>query len=1008
MTGFRLPTGGRIDRSRPIDFRFDGRTYSGFAGDTLASALLANGVRLVGRSFKYHRPRGIVGWGVEEPNALVTIGEGAAAVPNLQATIVDLVPGLVARSQNRWPSLGFDLMAATGLLARFLGAGFYYKTFMGPTCGAWMAYEPHIRRAAGLGKASREPDPAAYEIVHEHTDVLVVGAGPAGMAAANAASNFNIDVMLVEQYGHLGGILTAPRQVRGAADSIHRAARRTNARDVIESLREFVLAKDNLRIHTHCTAFGIYDGNVVGAVERDGNHIKRLLIIRAKKIILATGVIEHPIIFENNDLPGVMLCSALRMYLHYHAAAPGKRIVVYTSNASGYAAALDAAEHGLEVFLIDPNGSLHSRHDGIEKRWGVPPDRQEMEHAGVKFLDGVKIVRAIGRRKLKGIVVSDGAEKTKIICDAIATSGFLHPQLQLSTHFGVKPKFNEDANTFLPGELPDDYYNVGSVTGGLDLYEQIYCAERCSSHAARSLGAEITANGTRLSHDIIDRSANIRPVVSKQMPPGLPERITGFVFVDFQNDVTAKDIEQAVREGYARPEHAKRYTTLGMATDQGRTSNINALALIAKSKNEPFGQELPTTFRPPYTPLTLGALAGRNVGRNKLPERLTPMDGWHRANGARMMETGLWMRPWFYRWAGSEVSEAYVNEMIQVRERCGIADISTLGKIDVVGPDAAEFLNRVYVNGWKGLAVGRARYGVMLREDGLVFDDGTTSRLAEDRYFMTTTTANAAPVLNHLEFYLEAVWSDLKVHVTSVSDQWAAMAVAGPRSRDVLAAAFPGLDVSHAALPHMGVHEGMAEGIDLRILRLSFSGERAYEVYTPAGFGLTVWERLIAAGEPVGLKPYGIEAMGGLRIEKGHVAGPELDGRTALADLGLGRMASTRKRYVGDAMATRPHLTDAKRPRLVGLDPVDPARRPRGGAILFFEDDVISGHGRGHVTSVTYSPTLGRHVALGLIEGGLEAHGRIAVASYPVKDEYALVRIVDPVFLDKEGARLAD
>ncbi|MEQ9811737.1 MAG: sarcosine oxidase subunit alpha family protein [Azospirillaceae bacterium] len=981
MTGFRLPTGGRIDRSRPIDFRFDGRTYSGFAGDTLASALMANGVRLVGRSFKYHRPRGIVGWGVEEPNALVTIGEGAAAVPNLQATMVDLVPGLVARSQNRWPSLGFDLMAATGLFARFLGAGFYYKTFMGPTRGAWMAYEPHIRRAAGLGKASRDPDPAEYEIVHEHTDVLVVGAGPAGMAAALAAADAGSDTLLVEQMAEPGGQLLA--SCAGSAEDTWRRAALDQA------------AAPNLRLLTRTTAIGLYDGNVVGLLERVGGTgalvRERLRIVRPGRVVLATGAIERPMLFADNDRPGVMLAGAVRHFVNHAAVAPGRRVLVATDNDSAYPLAFDLAAAGVEVVLAD--------------RRERPPDAlvERAAAAGIDLRRAATPRAVSGRRGVRGIEIRGPDGTVHVACDTVACAGGWTPVVHLASHRGAKPVFDAALDAFVPGPPEDGIACIGAMMGVYDTAEAIAQGERAglaaAGRAARRARSRLPAVSALAGGDVAS-------------PSGLPVLPAGAdaatVFLDQQNDVTAKDVIQAQAEGYRSPEHTKRYTTLGMATDQGKTSNINALKVIAEARGETFGVMATTTFRPPYTPLTLGALAGRNVGRNKLPERLTPMHDWHLAKGARMIETGLWMRPWFYRWAGAEVGAAYVGEMMQVRERCGIADISTLGKIDVVGPDAAEFLNRVYVNGWKGLAVGRARYGLMLREDGIVFDDGTTSRLAEDRYFMTTTTANAGPVLNHLEFYLEAVWPELAVHVTSVSDQWAAMAVAGPRSRAVLRAAFADLDVSNAALPHMGVLEGAADGMPLRILRLSFSGERAYEVYTPAGFGLAIWERLIAAGAPFDLKPYGIEAMGGLRIEKGHVAGPELDGRTTLRDLGLERMGSTKKPYLGDVMARRPHLTDTRRPRLVGLDPIDPAKRPRGGAILFFEDEMIAGHGRGHVTSVTYSPTLGRHVALGLIEGGAEAHGRIAVASYPVKEEFALVRVVDPVFLDKEGKRLAD
>jgi len=976
----RKDEGGRIDRAQPIEFSFDGRKLAGFKGDTLASALIANGVTVVGRSFKYHRPRGIFSAGPEEPNALVTLGTGGRREPNLPATTIELADGLVAESQNRWPSLAFDIQGINGLFSPFLSAGFYYKTFMGPTRRAWMFYEHFIRKAAGLGQASTELDPARYEVRHAFADVAVVGGGPAGLSVARAAASAGARVVLVEQDFLLGGQLLSERSDGEAASWL---------KTMEAELGDFA----NITLMRRTAAFGAYDGNVLGLVERcdpqDSSRSARQIVtmLRARSIVFATGAIERPLVFPNNDRPGVMLASAVRTYLNRFAVLPGKKAVVATANDGAWSTAFDLAAAGAVVTVADsrvePAPSLLAE----AKRLGIDV------HKGAHLADVRGSSHAVKAARLAGL----GSD---IACDLVCMSGGWSPTVHLTSQLGAKPIYRDDIDGFVPGAFRAGFFGAGSVMGDYGTADVIEAGHRAGVEAAAFCGAKRAASASSpplIGGEVVgaaDRSGG-RPAFKSR----------GKSFVDFQMDVTTDDIALAHREGYESVEHLKRYTTLGMGTDQGKTSNFAALSAMAALRKTTIPDVGATTFRPPYTPVAIGALAGRAVGHHFKPFRRTPMHDWHVANGAEMLEVGLWMRPYFYRISGPGVNEAYVQEMRVVREAAGLMDISTLGKIDVQGPDAATFLDRVYANGFAKLPVGRARYGVMLRDDGIVFDDGTTTRVAGQKFFMTTSTAKAADVLSRLEFLLDTAWPDLRVAVSSVTDEWAAMSVAGPKSRDILAAAFPSLDISNDALPHMGLLEGEFGGRALRIIRLSYSGERAYEIYVGATAGEAVWRRLLQVGEPFGLKPYGVEALGALRVEKGHVAGPEIDGRTTLDDLGLGRMVGKRSGFVGDVLRRRPAFLAEDRQRVVGLKCLDTGKRLTGGALLFKPDEALKGHGRGRITSVTYSPTLDAYVGLALLAGDIAADEEV-LAVHAMKNETVRARVVSPVFLDPEGERL--
>lgn len=982
----RLPEGGLIDRAHSLSFTFDGKPFAGHIGDTLASALLANGETLMARSFKYHRPRGVMSAGPEEPNALIKLRAGARQEPNTRATMIELYEGLIAESQNRKPSLRWDVQALNQLIGRFIPAGFYYKTFMGPFANTklWMQFEKVIRKSAGMGEASWDADPDHYTHRSAHCEVLVIGGGPAGLAAARAAAEAGGRVILVEETAHLGGRLRKDDEsIDGMAGAEWAAAMEADLK-----------GRDNVRVLKRTTAFGYYDQNMVGCCERVSDHLaeplphqprQRMWNIRAGRVVIAAGAVEQPLVFGDNDRPNVMLAGAVRAYVNEFGVLPGERAVIFANNDDGYRTALDLARVGAAVkAVVDP------RADGAGEIAGKVRD------LGIPVLTGHAISRAHGGVhgvQAADIVPVDGGSMQRMDCDLIAMSGGWQPTVHLSSQTGVKPVWSEGLKCFLPGMPRQKESSAGACAGEFTL-------DQC---LAKGRAAGIAASGKEASWTV-PRAASLgaaNPTAALWEAPGTG----GKRFVDHQDDVTASDVKLAHREGFISVEHLKRYTTLGMGTDQGKTSNLNGLAIMASLTGKTIPETGTTTFRPPYTPVSIGLLGGPEIGKHFAPLRRTAMDSWHEEQGCEWIDAGLWRRPRYYPKAGEGIFEAYVRETKETRGGVGVCDVTTLGKIDIQGPDAAEFLNRVYTNGWKTLAVGKARYGLMCREDGLVFDDGTTSRLGEEHYVMTTTTANAVRVMAWLEYYLQFIWPEMKVQVTSVTDQWAAIAVAGPKSRDLLKKVVD-IDLSNEAFPFMACGEVEAAGVKGRLFRISFSGEMAYELNVPADYGRHAWEAIMTAGKDLGAVAYGTEALGNMRIEKGHVAGPELDGRTTADDLNLGKMMSTKKDFIGKRLAYREDLVGEHRHKFVGLVPVDGKTKLRQGAQLTENaDDPLPVKMIGNVTSTGYNTETEVPIALGLIEGGLAREGDVVHMQYPLRGITVPVKVCHPIFIDREGAR---
>lgn len=996
MSGYRLNRGGRIDRGAPIAFHWDSMNRKGFKGDTVASALMASGDRILARSFKYHRPRGIMSAGVEESGGIVSLWSGEHRVTNVKASTTELSPALEVFGQNAWPSVRRDFGAINNALGQFFGAGFYYKTFMGLTRGTWewMQFEKVIRKAAGMGRASDQPDPDSYEIVHDHCDVLIVGSGPAGLAAAETASAAGLDVIVAEQDFELGGSLLTglTPEVQGTPAEDWRQARFA------------AMASTDVRYWPRTTAFGLYDHGVVGLLERVTDHAaatrdlprERFRIVRAGRIILATGAIERPFAFGDNDRPGVMLAASAATYVDRFGVAPGKRIVLGTNNDSAYQAAETLARAGIDTTLLDCREDLPGEAAERARAAGVTVQARTIP---IRALGGSGVTGAeIGRHKQGRDLAED-----RVPCDVIGVSGGWTPVMNLISHKGIRPVWNETLACFTVDDTGIEPVTLaGSAAGQFSTDAVVDAGAAAGEDAAKVLKG---SKPSPLPQPGTDWETPLEHLWEVR-DPGRKLKC----FVDPQHDVTTDDVRLAHREGYVSVEHMKRYTTLGMATDQGKMGNVIGLALMAEATGATIPETGTTVFRPPYTPVSIGALAGDERGPHWRPTRHTPMRAEHEARGCVFVDAGFWKRSWYYPKGDEGLAAAAMRETIAVRNHVGMVDVSTLGKIMVQGPDASEFLNRVYSNPFAKLPVGKARYGLMLRDDGIVFDDGTTWRLSDTDFFMTTTTANAGGVMLHMANLLQTRWPELRVHITSVSDHWGGVAVAGPRARSVLNAAIGDIDFSDAAFPFMGVRQGhlTTDQGDIPVMsaRLSFSGEQAWEVMCPADYAPAMFRTLANRVEAEGGTPYGLEAMDCLRVEKGHVTGRELNGQTTAADMGLGGMASKKKDYIGKVLAARPELLRGDRPTLVGLLPTAPNTRFKAGSILFPKGE-SEGHGLGHVSSIADSPTLGSWIGLGFVRGGLaEWEGKVITAENPIDDQSVEVRVVSAHFFDAKGDRM--
>ncbi len=993
----RLNEGGSIDRSQPLVFSFNGRRYQGYAGDTLASALLANGVMLVGRSFKFHRPRGIFSAGAEEPNALVQLESGAHTQPNLRATQIELYDGLEATSVNCWPGVRFDVGAVNGLFSRLLPAGFYYKTFMRPR-RLWPVYESLIRRAAGLGRAPREADPDRYETMNAHTDVLVVGAGPAGLAAALAAARAGARVVMADEQNQAGGSLL------GTRDSIGNGP----AAEWIAAAMTELLAMDEVTLLPRTTVFGYYDHNFLAALERVTDHLgpaapadlarQRLWRIRARQVVLATGAIERPLLFENNDRPGVMLAGAARAYVNRFAVRPGRRAVVFTNNDSAYETGVELAATGIEVAAI------------VDVRPN-PPGAAAPDH-GIEIAAGHAVVRARGSKRLSGVEVmalDDRGEKLhgaprRIACDLLCVSGGWNPAVQLLSQSRGRLRYDDALAAFVPSESVQAERSAGAANGALCLADCMAQGYAAGAAAADEAGFSPIAGAAERG----PAAAAASPPQPIWTVPALKRRGAGTKhFTDLANDVTAADIALAAREGYFAVEHVKRYTTMGMGPDQGKTGNVHGIALLSHELGKAIPEVGTTTFRPPYTPVTIGALAGRRVGKLADPVRKTPMHEWHVEAGAVFEDVGQWKRPFYYPRPGESMSEAVNRECLAVREDLGILDATTLGKIDLQGPDAVTLLNRIYANDWDTLGIGRCRYGVMLGEDGMVMDDGVTARLDDQHYLMTTTTGNAARVLAWLEEWVQTEWPELDVYMTSVTEQFATITIAGPKGRRLLSELTDDIDFDKEAFPFMSWRTGTVAEIPARVFSVSYTGELSYEINVPASYGMALWQALMRSGERYGITPFGTEAMHVLRAEKGFImVGQDTDGTVTPVDLGMAWIVSKKKDFMGRRSLRRPDTMRADRLQMVGLLAENPNLvLPEGSQIVAEPKPDPPVAMIGHVTSSYWSVARGRSIALALVEGGRRRKGEtVQVRLYA--GGLAPAVIGDSVFYDPEGRKL--
>ena len=994
----RLQTGGRLlNKDVPLNFTFNGRKMKGYQGDTLASALLANNQMLVGRSFKYHRPRGVVSSGAEEPNALINMGEGTRFEPNQRATTTELFDGLVAESQNHWPSLEFDIGAINSKLARFLPAGFYYKMFIHPRPLWKHVYEPFIRRSAGLGKAPKMRDSDTYEHFYAFYDLVIVGGGIAGLMAAKAAASSGAQILVMEQSAHWGGrCVVEPDQINGK-DPEH----------FIEDLVAELTAQPNVTMRTRLMGAGVYDHGYLLGYERLRDHAPsqtgprhRLWRIRAGKILTATGAIERPLSFAGNDLPGVILASALRDYVENFGVSMGDRTVVLTNNDDAYRTAIALKAAGLDVPAI-----LDARSAGGGAL------AEAAQKLGIRVETGKAVAFVKGRGVVTGVAICDqagqGTVLEEIACDCLAMSGGWSPVVHLWSHCGGKLVWDEALAMFRPDpeKAPLNQKGegfvlaAGAANGHFSLGAVMQDALQQGAEAAG-----ITAASQSLPE--VDQTAEAAMEAVWMMPQGAGVKLRSKAWLDFQNDVKVSDVQLAAQEGFESVEHAKRYTTLGMATDQGKLSNINGLAVLAGALNADIPAVGTTTFRPPYTPISMGAIAGAARDEIFQPVRQTPMHDWHIEQGAYMEPVGQWRRPYCYPRADETHQDAVAREIRQTRNSVGLLDASTLGKLLVQGPDAAKFLDMLYTNMMSTLKIGKCRYGLMCSENGFLMDDGVVVRLGEQSFLCHTTSGGAEHIHAHMEEWLQTEWWDWKVYVANLTEQYAQVGVVGPKARDVLEK-LGGLDVSKEALGFMEYAEGRLGAFDVRVFRISFSGELSYEIAVPAGQGLAFWQALCAAGEEFGIMPYGTEALHVMRAEKGFIMiGDETDGTVIPQDLGLDWAISKKKSdFLGKRAQERSHMVDPDRWKLVGLETLDGSVLP-DGAYAVGEGENANGQRNtiGRVTSTYFSPTLNRGIAMGLVAQGPERMGEIL--NFPdLSGNEVKVKLVDPVFYDKNGDR---
>ncbi|WP_127114157.1 sarcosine oxidase subunit alpha family protein [Shimia sediminis] len=969
---------GLVDRSAPLSFTFDGKSVEAYAGDTVASALLAAEIKMIARSFKYHRPRGVIGAGSEDPGALITVGSGAVQDPNVRATVQEVYAGLETRSQNCWPSLNVDLLSLNDLAAPFLGAGFYYKTFMWPKAFWEKLYEPVIRRSAGIGALSGKHNPDTYEKAFAFCDLLVIGAGPAGLMAALTAGRAGAEVILCDEDSVMGGRLNGETYEIGGQSGQDWAAR------AVAELS----AMDNVRLMTRTTVTGAYDQGTYGALERVGHHLGGLgdtplecfWRIVAKRSILAAGAIERPVAFRNNDRPGIMTASAVRTYLNRYGVAPGKKVTIFANNDDAHRTARDLVAAGVHVA-----GVIDTRQDA--------PDGE-----GYEVYKGAEVCNSEGRKALEAVTFRypDGRED-KLQTDCLAMSGGWNPSVHMTCHMNGRPTWNEDILSFVPtdGTVPG-MVTAGACNGAFSTHAALAQGAAGAEAALGDLGIKMTKADLPEAEDAPYRLKPLWAVAGK-----------GRAWLDFQNDVTVKDVKLAAAENFRSVEHMKRYTTQGMAPDQGKNSNVAALAVLADATGRGIPETGTTTFRPPYVPVSIAALGAGAQGDGFAPQRFTTS---HKASvdaGAPMIEAGLWYRPSYFPAPGERTwRQSCDREVNMVRNAVGICDVSTLGKIDLQGPDVGEFLDFVYTNMFSTLKVGKTRYGLMLREDGTVMDDGTTARLGENHFVMTTTTAAAGPVMRHLEYVHQCLRPDLDVSMISVTEQWAQFAVAGPKSRELLNGLLD-VEIDDASWPFMACGEVTLQGIKGRLFRISFSGEHAYEVAVPSRYGDSLFRLLVARAEAMGGGAYGMEALNVLRIEKGHITHAEIHGRTNAFDIGFARMVSAKKDCIGKTMSERPGLVGEERAQLVGLKPVGVVQQITAGAHLFnADDDPVRENEQGYTTSVGFSPTLESYLGLAFLRNGRARHGEEIKMVDHLRGITTRCVVCDPVFFDPEGGRV--